>query len=367
MDGNQVDAILQRKKVLGEPLTERDKKILQQALYGLPPSGQRYKEIYNALVGDGPAESSYRGPDAGPTFHGPPTLDFLNLDYRQMRDLPESSLARGADAGGPYDENVYNQMLAENIQRRNNRNGIDHEAWAESAAESVARSMGQPSLGSVGTSAGMQTNGADSIPGEKFPVGAMMPTPQGYSFDDVALIERQGLRDDPRVMANMLAEGKGTGTGYESTILPFIQSADSLSAQGVLGRGTGSDLFGGPISASGNLANVEDVINMISQPQYFEMDPASLYRASFERSQSTDFEGITGQNGQPLSRDDIIDVTNSALMASAPFMTPEYAAALSGRLQRAAVQYKSLVARGEFNGSYPAYLESIGAGEWVRS
>lgn len=169
-------------------------------------------------------------------------------------------------------------------------------------------------------------------------------------------------------MAALYAEAAGGGDGTAAFLMPLIQSADAMSQSGILGGATrDSTIFGGPTSDIGQLGQIEDVMDVMNQPGLQTIDTKETYRRSMERLGNTDFSQYAGDNGQPYTVDDIIGISNSALMASAPFMSRTTQAAISARLQQAGVQYKLSLATGDIDPSmsYPEYLRQIGADTWM--
>lgn len=342
-------------------LTPQEKKILQDALYGLAPSSDRYKRIM-ALMGK-PRESSYTSPmrdgsgdiikadRPGPSFQGPPTADFLNPDHAVSGtpDIGRSS-AHGWDAAGtPYSTDPVNDTGASQSPQDG--------AWTN------FRGGGGLSANDV-----MDQSRLPNTLGEAYQPGDIIDNrPEGYATSDIAPGMLGGLRDDPRVLANLLAKSRGAGSGTAAQMLPYLQAAGDLSAQGVWGGPTNDDtIAGGPTSDAAALLQIEDVNNLMNQPGTQFINPGELYGRSFDRLENTNFDKYSDKDGQPISRDEIIDTTNNALFASAPFMTSETAAQLSGRLNQAAIDYKTKIATGEIGTiSYPAYLKAMGADTWV--
>lgn len=195
----------------------------------------------------------------------------------------------------------------------------------------------------------------------------MASMPEGYSFSNAPAYMAGILRENPEVLMNLMQKQNGGGAASEAWLMPFLQSADVMAGMGLLGGGQRDDLFGGPVTNTGALTRMEDYMDQISQPGMQFIDPTWAYEEAFRRASNTDFSQLSGQNGQPVGPEDIISMTNSALMASAPWMTQEAQASLSGMLQRAGVQYISAIASGEIDASvsYPAYLSSIGADRWL--
>jgi hypothetical protein len=358
---DRVDQLIQRKKMGDLILSPEEKEELQNALYGLAPSSARYRQIMEAL--GKPRESSYVSPNTNPdgtqkkvsggmpTFQGPPTLDFLNMDHAGMIDMPEGSAARGFDASG----SVLGDTKLQDMY------GKEHGdvSWSEL--------MGGGGL-TANSALGYDTPVTSDLAEERFDPGTILENqPEGYSWSGMAPAMISETRNDPRVFANLLAKDMGGGQGTAAQLMPYLQGADSLAAQGVFGGPTANNtIFGGPTSDVAAMAQIEDVADLMAQPGTQFIDTNELYGRSFDRLGNTDFSQYSGDNGQPLSNDDIIEVTNAALMASAPFMTQETAGYLSARLNQAGVEYKTLLATGEVgNISYPAYLKSIGADQWL--
>lgn len=376
---DRIDALLQRSRLGDVGLTPDERKELQRALYGLAPSSSRYRQIMSVLTGDGPAVSDYRSPNQredgtwkkineGPTFQGPPTLDFLNLDHQGMVDIPSTSNARGADAGGDYDPDVYNVMKARNEALRNkqNQSATDtplEDGFANNDNMSVSGGFHGPGKSAMDL-------GSD-IANEMLPPGQLLDTNEeyaGYEFADMTPAQQIQLHQDPRVMAALYAEAAGGGDGTAAFLMPYIQSADAMSQSGILGGPTrDNSIFGGPSSDIGQLAQIEDTMDIMNRPGLQFFDNQELYRRSMERLGNTDFSQYSGDNGQPYAVDDIIGISNAALMASAPFMSRTTQAAVSARLQQAGVSYKLSLATGEIppDESYPEYLKRIGADTWM--
>lgn len=373
---DRIDALLQRSRLGDVGLTPDEKKELQRALYGAAPSSKRYKDIYNLLRGDGPAESSYvspsRNPDGsmkrmsdGPTFQGPPTLDFLNLDHQGMVDIGPSA-ARGADAGGDFDPDTYALMKARNEALRKKQTQSPTDTPLEEAFnDNMAFSGGFHGPGRSAMDIGSDILDEVVQPGQVLDPGTQYG---GYEFADMTPMQQIQLHQDPRVMAALYAEAAGGGDGTAAFLMPFIEGADAMSQSGILGgQGRDNSIFGGPTSDIGQLAQIEDVMDVMARPGVQFFDNQELYRRSMERLGNTDFSQYSGQNGQPMGVDDIIQVSNAALMASAPFMSKTTQAAVSARLEQAGVQYKLALATGEIpmDESYPAYLRRIGADTWM--
>jgi hypothetical protein len=371
---DRVSAIIQRATVLGEPLNAEDKKILQRSLYGLAPSSTKYKQIYSLLRGDGPAESSYKLGDGppGPTFQGPPTLDFLNLDHKGMNTLM-STPAHGRDAWSAAPSpsgRVANGTPSSQMMQPPSRGGqAQTPPGVETPLDEVFNNSDrQYSGGFHGPGTSAMDTGSDIADEVITPESILASMPEGYITSDMSPAQIAFARQDPRVLAEMYAEAIGGGANTANFIAPWVQSADAMSQSGILGGPTrDSTIFGGPTSDVQQMAQIEDVIEFMNQPGMQYIDPSVTYARSMERLGNTDFSDYTDAQGQSYDIDTIIEISNSALMSSAPFMSETAAAALSAQLKRAGVMYKTAIATGEISMeiSYPAYLKMIEADKWM--
>lgn len=187
---------------------------------------------------------------------------------------------------------------------------------------------------------------------------------EGYSFSGMAPGNLGMLLSDPAVHAKLVAEQRGGGDATAAMDQQWMEAANQLAAMGVIGGSVDNTVFGGNWDQPSRLAAMEDVSNLMAQPGMQFVNPRDIYGESFRRAEATDYSTLKGQNGEPIGIDEVIQITNGALQAQAPFMTPEAAAYLSSRLSGAAVEYKAQLAKGETSLSYPAFLKAMGADTW---
>lgn len=186
--------------------------------------------------------------------------------------------------------------------------------------------------------------------------------PQGYSFSDNTWEGIGMLASDPRLMAKeMYGDNQVQATSRQK----YIEAAMTLAQMGLIGGNGAADFTGGSASDATQLAAVEDLLATYDQPGMY-VNPGKVYNDLYNRAQVQDFSGLTDGSGDPISIEDQVAMTNQALMAAAPFGNETSAAWLSSRLENAALQYRSMLANGEVTMSYPKYLDSIGARDWVK-
>lgn len=191
----------------------------------------------------------------------------------------------------------------------------------------------------------------------------------GTPFSGMGPAGIENLVNNPRVLAQVLAEQEGAGPNAAAFLGPRAEAALALSGMGLLGRSSqglpnagmpGMNLTSSPTSDVDKLLAAQEFLDQFNHPGSQFVDVNAIYQESFDRAANTNFEGLTGEGGQPLGIEESISLTNDALMASSPFMSQETQAWLSSALNAAAVEYMAKVSTGEITMSYPNYLRTLG-------
>lgn len=182
---------------------------------------------------------------------------------------------------------------------------------------------------------------------------------------------------NPEVFARMLSDQAGGGVNTESFLGPRAEAAMQLAGMGMLGHATegiggmpgteGRNLTSAPSSDVEKMLAAQAFMDQFNAPGAQFVDVNKLFQEEFNRAANTNFEGLTDPQGRPLGIEGSIEMTNNALMASAPFMSQETQAWISSTLNYAAVQYMTELATGKTDMSYPAYLKSLGVDQMLAS
>ncbi len=168
----------------------------------------------------------------------------------------------------------------------------------------------------------------------------------------------------------MLAKRMGGGANTASLVEPYVYSAMMLANIGVLGGGSGGDdLYAGPSSSEERLTFLEQFIDAFSEPGIgTSVNPYPLHQQILDRALNTATEKFAAGEGTTAGEPGIqVDVTNSAIMAVAPYLTPDAAAGLKSMLESMGGNYMVDIATGAVGPdvSYPQYLEQHGARNWI--
>ena len=169
--------------------------------------------------------------------------------------------------------------------------------------------------------------------------------------------------DDPRLVTMLLVERKTFGAMFSSSYEPIVYSAMMWANMGMFGGG--DDLYSGPSSSDARLASVERFIVDLNEPPAKYVEPSGVYANMYQRVQNTDVNDMTIGEDDPGYPFNQIAIVNSALITAGPHMTEDGQRSFLGYLMGAENKYMLAVAKGETTMSYPEYLESIGAEDWL--
>jgi hypothetical protein len=364
----------------GGPVAEGEDRPLRQALLGLAPSSAEFKRVMAALdaaegayMGLGrkasdPAaefinEGSWRdvGPleevyqDIGPleppdesTESGLPWWLFPNgvgAETKEYRDI------------GPLEEPDPLRAQVPEVMTLGPSPAAEHDAEAKAGMVGGGPMASSPVVGSQ-----VYGDYDDVYPGES----AYMDIPEGYAISGIAPGMIPDLGRDPQVLLRMMMDSQGiNGPGAEGIYGPYMQAANALSSVGVLSQ-QGNSLFGGGSDPVTRMTEVEDFLGNFAEPGMQFVNPGVITDEILSRSINTDLANMLDENGNPYGPDAEIEITNAMMLQAAPFLTQEAATYMTSRLEQAALEYKTMLYRGEVSMSYPKYLESIGARDWLQ-
>lgn len=224
--------------------------------------------------------------------------------------------------------------------------------------------------------------GASINPNERFGLGGVtLPDdwrwnapdlemlPADSAFSDVGIADMGLYAGDPEMFAQAMAEERGAavGGGYQRSIEPLTRDALFYASQGLLGGARNNQLNGGPSSNTGRLGMAEQMMDLLQGTRGGQVNPTAMYQKTFDRALATpEAEFDMGQGGEPGDYASQINVTNSMLVQSmGSGTTPETAEAVKNALERLARQWLSDVSRGETTLTYPQYLQSMGARDYL--
>jgi hypothetical protein len=349
----------------GRKLSPEQRKQLEEALKGLPPSGPEFKAIMATLKADGGMGPYEEMQDDGPFDFGWPTLDFMMKDpeYEEFQ----------ADRRGPISpENVNPGSTGYDSSGKRPEPGDTRPADTSLPAPAEAADEGKTEWGTdlgpynmlEGIQPGLSYN-PDANPMDENSLLESMGLATGnedeYTFDDVTLGMRGVVAENPELYANILY---GDSPMKQEMMSPFLASAGALASTGAIGPSYGNDLRSGAKSPTMRMQAMEDVANTMNQPGMQFVDPGAIYGDMFSRASNT----YAGENAAGAGDTTIeqIDLTNQALMQAAPYMAGDAQDYLAARLEQARLEYLSKIATGEMDMTYPAYLQSIGADKWIQ-
>lgn len=210
-----------------------------------------------------------------------------------------------------------------------------------------------------------QTQAADPTAAinEDSPADIFSSMPAGYSFSDM---NRSGIEDmlrNPERYATTFSKGHG-GEQYAGLYADPAKAAIAMARSGVIGPGGpgyGDTMQGAVGMPEGQqLQAVEDFMRQYAT-KGVDVRPEAIYSQMFGRLGNTDFSTIESpQTHLPMQTGEIIDYTNSSLMAAAPFMSPEGQAWISSILANAGNQYLDYIGTTDEVDpmSYPAFLQN---------
>jgi hypothetical protein len=388
-----------------------DMAILQRALFGLAPSSPEYREI-SAVLGQGSAAGSVpvaptfesspipSGPSGDPTAARTqqPEFDWDAINPFAGRGTPTLDWAAGGTQGGPAPTGQQPTGAAwEVTPLESGMGGL--------AAQSQAGMLGQGGI-SAGTSPrlppeveslsgveramfDMQKRQQEAGGGNRLNTdvqGGHQGGWQGIPFsappqpdESVPLVVDPGgnytfsgatpqgvdlLTQNQGAYLNQYAAAKGGGANMAAFLQSPYIAADMLSRYGVLGGAGTADLFGGANKgAYERQADIEEFLNSYNQ-QGMAANPGAMNRQILDRANATEWATTVNPDTQlAYTPDQIIDVTNEAMLTSAMFLSPEGVDWMKAVLESAKQEYIKKVASGEVNTdtlSYPAYLKQLG-------
>lgn len=383
---DQLRDILVRSET-GGVVTEDERRLLREALLGFAPSSDEYRMI-NDAINKNPYQGQERNREGSGGLNiprwepGTPTLDWLGGIFPDYQLPTDDEMADSWQGQGPTIPNNIPPPVQTLDEGPDTITSSPQTAARDSNADLLAEMNAGtnppatvPRVSSSPSSTGFGPGGSGPVANNTYSnfmqdTGSDLPDPQplpgGYSFSEMAPVEIANAYNDPALMMRLLASDSGQGPATESMMMPYLQSARALSGMGVLGGGGSmnfEDTESDPITA---FQNVEEFMDTFNQPGMQFIDPGALNQDILGRAVGQDYTQLTDQNGQPLGNDGIIQLTNDAMMASTPFMTPEAAGLMSSKLEAAALEYKHLLATGNITMTYPAYLQNVlNAGEWL--
>lgn len=359
-----VDAVRRVQSGQGTP---DDDIFLGQALTRLAPSSPTYRLIVSAR-----GKGSFTQPDRLETFNnqdrrnpiqqlgdmagyrGPsPTADFL------MGDPGASEVDWNAPVGGsggpPSHTNLRQpawQMPTGQDDWTVTGNEPNRPDAPDFNVSSAAQAVSMPGMGGI-------TSGREFSQPE---LNQFFGVPPDMTFSDMGAAGVQMMLDNPSAYLSRFAKEKGGGENMAAFLADPYDAARALASYGSF-SGRGNDLRGGV--GMGNtqmLGDIEQFLAQYSEPGNF-VDPNAVYSDVFNRASNTDFSQVMNpETNLPFTPQETVDITNQALMASAPFMVQEGQAWLQAILQDAASDYINGIASGEIDSSvtYPAFLRERG-------
>lgn len=182
----------------------------------------------------------------------------------------------------------------------------------------------------------------------------------GIRSDQVARVAA-----NPEIMAEYLyPDAPLTQAGQTE----WLQNVLMLSKMGLLTDVPNATIFTkGPEGAIGTMEQVEAMKK--SMPEFnAEIDPRSIYREAMTRllnSDATQFQSEDYGQGTKGDAENQVAVTNGMLAAVKPFIYAPQQEAYVQSLNRAGMQYLSEVAASRTSLSYPEWLKSQGAMDWL--
>jgi hypothetical protein len=149
----------------------------------------------------------------------------------------------------------------------------------------------------------------------------------------------------------------------------WLQNIKMLSDLGLLSDVPNADIFSGkPESGVTTLEQIEAVNNAFRGGHGSQVDPRALYHQAFSRILNSDAQTFVDPNqggGVAGDAENQVAVTNGMLGAVTPFVYSGSQEGYIQRLNQAGLQYIGEVATSRTSLSYPEWLKSQGAMDWL--
>lgn len=366
----------------GQPLSPQERATLQEAMKGVAPSSPEFNYLSEALSSAGPPPGLMVGEDA---VSSPPLVGAEAAPYNTAGNTPnmrQPTMDWAAGAGGVKDAifDEFQDPFGGNPDLRSQPSAAPDLSWEsdDGNGNSVPQtSYNDPSplpgqtptknINYEGTNHGIGGPTLAGGYGSEVPIGDedfadvdVANFPGGYSFSGGNETSVDLFARNPELFNRNLTENVLDQPGMDSFWENKTRAAMNMSSLGLLGNGSGrDDLGGGPTTSTGQLAATEDFMKQFAQPGVQTVNPGDIYRQIFERAGNTDWSTQMSRQGNgPMGPEEIADTTNSALLTSMGFSTPETEAWMTSLLENAKMEYMMYLAQGgDTSVSYPKFLD----------